>query len=255
MVYPHLFLLILTLDNISIIYIIFIFILDGKVMKILNSGLSIFVIWIWLSVNFSFAGNPFVRNLLWTQLEIWLSQRSNVWEFKGWETIDSLILQQKMTDYNNYDLILQLDKAKSESERLWIINQYIIFLNNIISDGKNLWDYEQAQVDYYNNEARKCETQIKAKNSEFSNAVENYDYGKAESIAKEIAEFRACIARNQVYVKAHASYVSSIKSVNLLQKRVDYLSPNKEKIAKYYEILKPDLLKELYDISKTVKSF
>jgi hypothetical protein len=31
------------------------------------------------------------------------------------------------------------------------------------------------------------------------------------------------------------------------------LSENREKIAKYYEILKPDLLKELYDISKEVK--
>jgi hypothetical protein len=64
---------------------------------------------------------------------------------------------------------------------------------------------------------------------------------------------RACVARNQVYSKAHASYASSSKSLKTLQKKVDYLSENREKIAKYYEILKPDLLKELYDISKEVK--
>ncbi|MBO7094862.1 hypothetical protein J6V86_01435 [bacterium] len=84
--------------------------------------------------------------------------------------------------------------------------------------------------------------------------MKNFNYDKAESIAKEIAELRACIARNQVYAKAHESYLSSSKSLNSLQKKIDYLSKNREKIAKYYEILKPDLLKELYDISKTVES-
>jgi hypothetical protein len=84
--------------------------------------------------------------------------------------------------------------------------------------------------------------------------VKNYNYEKAESIAKEIAELRACVARNEVYAKAHASYASSSKLLNTIQKRAEYLSKNREKIAKYYEILKPDLLKELYDISKTVES-
>jgi hypothetical protein len=39
-----------------------------------------------------------------------------------------------------------------------------------------------------------------------------------------------------------------------MQKKANYLSENKYKIAKYYEILKPDLLKELYEISKTVEA-
>ena len=134
-----------------------------------------------------------------------------------------------------------------------IIDQYIASLNTTISNVKNLWIYEQSQVDYYNNEAKKCEDPIKSKNSEFSSAVKNYNYSRAESIAKEIAELRACVARNEVYAKAHASYASSSKSLTTLQKRVEYLSKNREKIAKYYEILKPDLLKELYDISKTVE--
>jgi hypothetical protein len=66
---------------------------------------------------------------------------------------------------------------------------------------------------------------------------------------------RACVARNEVYAKAHASYASTSKSLKTLQKRADYLSQNRVKIAKYYEILKPDLLKELYNISKEVKNF
>ena len=205
--------------------------------------------------NFSFAGNPFVRNLLWTQLEIGLNQRSSVWEFRDWRAGNSLLLQKEVGNQNRFDLISELDKAKTEQERLRIIDQYIASLNSTISNWKKLWSYEQTQVDYYNNEAKKCESSIKSKNSEFSDAVKNYNYDRAEAISKEIAELRACVARNEVYAKAHASYASSSKSLNNLQKRVDYLYKNREKIAKYYEILKPDLLKELYDISKTVEDF
>jgi len=224
-------------------------------MKMLKSALLLIIPWILLFGSFSFAGNALVRNILWTQLEIWLSQRSNVWEFRDWKSGNSLVLQQEVISQNRFDLIWQLDKAKTEQERLKIIDQYIASLNNTISNWKNLWNYEQSQVDYYNNEAKKCENPIKWKNSEFSDAVKNYNYDRAEAIAKEIAELRACVAKNEVFAKAHASYASSSKSLSALQKRVEYLSKNRQKIAKYYEILKPDLLKELYDISKTVEDF
>lgn len=224
-------------------------------MKNLRWILWIFVFWFLLSWWFLFAENLFVWSLLWTQLEIWLNQRSNVWVFKDWTAWNSLFLQQEIVNQNQFDLISELDKAKTEQERLQIIDQYIESMSNTLSNGKILWNYEQSQVNYYNNEIKKCEDPIKWKNSEFSVAVKNYDYEKAESISKEIAELRACVARNEVYAKAHASYASSSKSLNSLQKKVDYLSQNREKIAKYYEILKPDLLKELYNISKTVKDF
>jgi len=218
-------------------------------------SLSVVISWILLFWSFSFAKNTLVLNALWTQLEILLDQRSSVWEYRDWRAWNSLILQEEVVNQSQFDLISELDKAKTEQERLKIIDQYIKSLNNTISNWNNLWNYEQSQVDYYNNEAKKCETPIKWKNSEFSDAVNNYNYEKAEKISKEIAELRACVARNEVYAKAHASYASTSKSLKTLQKRADYLSQNRVKIAKYYEILKPDLLKELYNISKEVKNF
>lgn len=225
------------------------------VMKKIKSGLLVVVLGLLLYWSFSLAGNTFVWRLLGTQLEIWLSQRSSGWELRDWKVWNSLTLQQEASNQGQFDLISELDKAKTEQERLKIIDEYIESLKDTISSGKGLGDYEQSQVDYYNNEAKKCESPIKWKNSEFSEAVKKYNYEKAESIASEIAELRACVARNEVYAKAHASYASSSNSLNTLQKRVDYLTQNREKIAKYYEILKPDLLKELYDISKTVEDF
>ena len=225
-------------------------------MNNLKSALLLIIPWILLFWGFSFsAWNTLVWNVLWTQLEIWLDQRSSIWEFRDWRAGNSLLLHQEAVNQNNFDLVSELDRAKTEKERLKIIDQYINSLNNTISNWKNLWDYEDSQVDYYKNEAKKCEDPIKSKNSEFTNAVKNYNYERAESIANEIAELRACVARNEVYAKAHASYASSSKSLNTLQKRAEYLSKNREKIAKYYEILKPDLWKELYDISKTVEDF
>ncbi len=224
-------------------------------MKGLKFGSFIFVCLLCFCWGFSFAGNWFVWSLLWTQLEIWLNQRSNDWVLRNWKASNSLALQQEISSHWQFDLISELDRATTEQERLKIIDQYIDSLNDTISNWKNLGDYEQSQVDYYNNAVKECEAPIKWKNSEFSNAVKNNDYEKAESISNEIAELRACVARNEVYAKAHASYASSSKTLNTLQKKVEYLSKNREKIAKYYDVLKPDLLEELYDISKAVKDF
>lgn len=224
-------------------------------MKKFKYLLIVLILWFFLHWNFLYAKSTFIRSLLWTQFEIGLNQRSNVWEFRDWRAWNTLTLQQEVWNQNRFDLISELDKAKTEQERLRIIDQYVTSLNNTITNWKKLWNYEQSQVEYYNNEAKKCESPIKSKNSEFSDAVKNYNYEKAESISKEIAELRACVARNEVYANTHASYASSSKTLNTLQKRADYLSKNREKIAKYYEILKPDLLKELYDISKTVEDF
>lgn len=212
------------------------------------------IFWIFIVPNFSFAGNPFVRNLLWTQLEIWLNQRSNIWTLKDWKEWNALSIQQNVYYQNQYDLISELDKCKNEQERLNVLNQYIITLSNTVSYWATMYNYEKSQIDYYNSEAQKCEAPIKSKNSEFTDAVMSYNYEKAEAIAKEIAELRACVARNEVYARAHATYASATNSSSSSQKKADYLSANKEKIAKYYEILKPDLLKELYDISKTVEN-
>ena len=232
------------------------FIFELDLMSNFKSALLLIIPLILMFWSFSYsAWNTLVRNILWTQLEILLDQRSNIWEFRDGRAWNSLALQQEMLSQWQFDLVSELDKARTEQERLNIIDQYIVSLNDFIENGQILGNYEQSQVDYYNNEAKKCETPIKDKNSEFSNAVRNYDYDKAESISKEIAELRACIARNEVYAKAHASYASSSKSIGSIQKRADYLSKNREKIAKYYEVLKPDLLKELYDISKTVEDF
>jgi len=204
--------------------------------------------------DFLYAWNPFVWNLLWTQLEIWLNQRSNVWVSIDWKQINALSVRQENSTRIKYDLISELDKAASEQERLQIIDQYIISLSGSVGDGMNMYNYEQSQVDYFSDAAKECEVPIKTKNSEFSDAVKSYNYEKAEIISDEIAELRACVAKNDVYAKAHASYALAAKSLSSLQKKIDYLSENKEKIAKYYDILKPDLLKELYDISKIVES-
>jgi len=214
----------------------------------------VLISWVFLLNCFSYWWNPFVWNLLWTQLEILLNQRSSVWVLRDWKSMDALTVYQENSDWNQYDLISELDNAKTEQERLQIIDQYIVSLSNSMSKGADLYNYEQSQVDYFKAAVKDCEMPIKAKNSEFSDAVKSYNYEKAEFISNEIAELRACVAKNEVYAKAHASYASSVKSLNSMQNKIDYLSKNKEKIAKYYEILKPDLLKELYDISKTVES-
>lgn len=201
-------------------------------------------------LNYVLASDFFVRNILWTHIEIWLNQRNWIW----WYSDNSLNIQEDASYWNQYDLVAELDKANTESDRLYVINSYIAQISNISSSSNVFIENEQKKIKDYNVAASDCEKKISGRNSDFSKAVKAYDYELAENIAEEIAELRACIAKNQVYAKAHASYISFYNGFSSLQRKAEYLSNNKEKIAKYYEILKPDLLKELYSISQTVKT-
>lgn len=198
--------------------------------------------------SFSLAWNIFIWNLLWTQIEIWLNLRNKY----TWTNDNILASQSNIIYWNNYDLVSELDIAKSESDRLSVMNQYISNGHTIINSASLINDQEEALINKYKAEIKEYESKIKERNSAFSTAVKAYDYSLAEDIANEIAELRANIARNEVYIKAHTSYSSATNNLKQLQRKIDYISTNKEKIAKYYEILKPDLLKELYDISQTV---
>ena len=208
-----------------------------------------------LLFNFSEAKNLFVWSLLGSQIEIWLWQRSNVPNYWWlWEWENALTLYQENKYWYKYDLIWELDKASTEEERLQILDQYISHLSSSTSSSSQMYNYEKWEVEKYKKLAKDCEAPIKQKNNDFTTAINNYDYEKAESVSEQIAELRACIAKNEVYAKAHSAYASSIWSTKVMQKKANYLSENKYKIAKYYEILKPDLLKELYEISKTVEA-
>ena len=209
---------------------------------------------IWFLFNFSDAKNLFVRSLLGSQIEIWLGQRSNIPSYsESWEWGNALTVYQENKHWNKYDLIGELDKASTEEERLQILDQYISYLSSARANSSEMYNYEKWEVEKYKKAAKECEAPIKQKNKDFAGAISNYDYEKAESISEEIAELRACVAKNEVYAKAHSAYASSVWSTKTMQKKAEYLSENKYKIAKYYEILKPDLLKELYNISKTVE--
>ena len=199
--------------------------------------------------------NLFVWDILWTQLEIWINSRDNTISSRKKTAISNSLTAHSQNIYRkNFDLVAELDRATSEDERLNIIDQYISNLSDAIASSSKISEYESSQIEIYKTKAKECESQIKWKNSEFSDAVENYDFEKSELLVNEIAELRACVARNEVYAKAHTSYASVSKSADTLQKRVDYLTENREKIAKYYEILKPELLKELYQISQNISS-
>jgi hypothetical protein len=83
--------------------------------------------------------------------------------------------------------------------------------------------------------------------------VQRFDIVASERVARSIAELRACMAENEVYYKEHLSYREGLSGVQaILQKKVEYLLANEEKIVKYYDMLKPQLLQELYEISKKI---
>jgi hypothetical protein len=99
-----------------------------------------------------------------------------------------------------------------------------------------------------------CETPIKQYNTEYSSAVQSYQYALSQQIAQKIAVLRACIAEQGVYYKVHGGFRDNLTALQtLLQKKIDYLMMHEEKIISYYDMLKPQLLQELYDLSRVLE--
>jgi hypothetical protein len=113
---------------------------------------------------------------------------------------------------------------------------------------------EEKEVQFYQNELKNCEINRSYENENFSKAVADRDFERAHQHSLNIAEMRACTAKNTVFWKEHLAYQNFYQGqTKNLEKKCRYIETNQEKIAQYYEIMKPDLLKELYDIAMTLQ--
>ncbi|MDR2190565.1 MAG: hypothetical protein LBP53_05245 [Candidatus Peribacteria bacterium] len=163
-------------------------------------------------------------------------------------------LLEEMNRQITYALIDALDMAMTPSARAIILNTYLANAREILQVAHTFLDTEIALLEKYSRQITECETPIKQYNIEFTTAVERNNYTLSQMLAQKIATLRACIAEQTVYYKAHLLYKNNILTAQAtLQRKVDYLVLNEEKIIQYYDMLKPQLLEELYIISKVLE--
>ena len=107
----------------------------------------------------------------------------------------------------------------------------------------------------YNAKIQGCTTPLRRQNEDYQLAIKQYQPQRATVLAREIAQNRACIAENTVYYREHLLYHDMMQnSQTKIQKRITYLEAHRERIAQHYEILKPQLLRELYTVSQTLQA-
>ncbi|MDR2541630.1 MAG: hypothetical protein LBD11_07980 [Candidatus Peribacteria bacterium] len=201
----------------------------------------------------SFANNLSVRNLFGTHIDIGLGvtlSSTNVDQ----EVANVLALQKVLKNQLSFPLIDQLDVATNETARNVVLVNYLTVSQKLLQTSQTAIESELALAESFQTLGKTCEEPIVGLNKDFTIAVQEYDYDLAHSLSQQIAKLRACVAENVVYYKEHLLYRDGIKSLQIiLQKRVDYVESNQDKIVRYYDILKPQLLKELYSISQTLE--
>ena len=154
-----------------------------------------------------------------------------------------------------FQLITSLDKTHSEGEREKVLNQYLWACQSFSSKLESSVHNEEIQEENYKTKYAECSLNLDYYNNLFKTSFLEGDFNNAHNYAEKIAEIRSCEAKNLTYQKEHQYYKKFYTSQGPhLQKRCDYIAENKSKIIKYYEIMKPDLLKELYKISVTLET-
>ena len=163
-------------------------------------------------------------------------------------------LKGQISSFSWNSLISELDRAKTVAQRRKILKTYIGICRNISFQAERLIAQEDQEYQFYQNEISQCETNLSYYNEQFSLLINQWNLEKAHEYSLKIADIRACIAKNTVYQKEHLSYYHFYQNqLSNVPKKCDYLENNQDKIAQYYEIMKPDLLRELYDISMTLQ--
>lgn len=201
------------------------------------------------------ASNVSIWDLLGVHIEIGVgkgenisaSSTSSVFSHRG-------EVQQALKQQISYDLLSALDRAMIPSARAILLQSYLSTARGLLLQAQRFIDKENRHLEQYNNQQQECEGPIKQYNIDFSLAVQQGNASLAEQLVQKVAQLRVCIAENGVYYRAHLLYRDTMMALQTaLQKKVDYLLVNEEDIITYYDMLKPQLLKELYDISRVLE--
>ncbi|MDR0859732.1 MAG: hypothetical protein LBO09_01785 [Candidatus Peribacteria bacterium] len=201
----------------------------------------------------SFANNLSVRNLFGAHIEVGLGER-NFTPSADPEVANVLELQKALKNQLSFPLIDQLDVATNEVARSVVLVNYLTASHKLLQITQTAIESESALAESYQTLGKTCEEPIAGLNKEFTTAVQNYEYEGAHALSLQIAKLRACVAENAVYYKEHLLYSDGLKSLQIaLQKRVEYVETHQDNIVRYYDLLKPQLLKELYTISQTLE--
>jgi hypothetical protein len=200
-----------------------------------------------------FAGNVSIRELLGMHIDIGLGkslvQNANAQTFP-----DILSTQQALKKQVAYDLVGALDAGMNEQARTLTLTKYLSDTHQLLQTTQRFLDQEDLLITQYTTKVKDCETPLKQANADFAVAVQSYNLSSAQKISQEIAKLRACSAENGVYYKEHLAYKNATLALQTsLQKKRDYVATNQEKMVKYYDLLKPQLLKVLYDLSRVLE--
>jgi hypothetical protein len=201
----------------------------------------------------SLANNLAIRELFGTHIEMGLGEFDGA-SNTGIQLSNVLAVQKELKNQLSFPLIEQLDVASNETARGVVLTNYLSSSQALLRVSHTALVSEQALVDTFQTAGKDCEAPIIELNKDFTRAVQEYDFTLASSLSQQIAKLRACAAENAVYYKEHLWYREGVNSLQvMLQKRVDYVETHREKIIRYYDILKPQLLIELYAISHTLE--
>jgi hypothetical protein len=215
----------------------------GMVVSVVLSGIG----------TFSLANNLAVRELFGTHIEIGLGESKTLSDAEV-KLSNVLEVQKELKNQLSFPLIDQLDVATNETMRGIVLKNYLSSSQSLLRVSSSVLESEQALITTFQTAGKSCEAPITDLNKDFTRAVQEYDYPLASSLSQQIAKLRACAAENAVYYKEHLGYRDGVNALQtVLQKRVEYVEEHQEAIVKYYEILKPQLLKELYAISQTLE--
>ena len=136
------------------------------------------------------------------------------------------------------------------SDRETILENYLIDGENILSSLNYLESSLINEESTITSTRNTCEAQLNQANTLYSTSINNNDENWFLSSVESAKEARTCIAKQHVNLASlQALRNKRDRYAQIINARVSYLRNNQDLIIRHYDILKPQLLSNLYKIS------
>ena len=136
------------------------------------------------------------------------------------------------------------------SDRETTLENYLIDGENILSSLNYLESSLINEESTITSTRNTCETQLNQANTLYSTSINSNDENWFLSSVESAKEARTCIAEQHVNLASlQALRNKRDRYAQIINARVSYLRNNQELIIRHYDILKPQLLSNLYKIS------
>jgi len=179
------------------------------------------------------------KELISSHIKIW--KHSYEVDFNNWTSLEII---NNLKDLLTLNIAQEMEMSTNKKEYL---EKYLNDVYKALSNSNQKINELTNEIDKYDSKMQLCIMQKENSDSDFFSSIDTQDDSQMQNAINISKENAKCIWENKVEVNSRKALLTTITYYdNLLQKKYDYILPKKDIIIKHFDLMKDNLLEELF---------